>query len=142
MLGDEDQPGIMPLTFGELFKKIKNYSDREYLIKLCYLEIYNENIKDLLINNSPNLELREDPNRGLIINGITEILANSGEHILSILKKGNKNRTTEATNINQTSSRSHAILQITVSYKEQNLANNMNSKTKYGKLSLIDLAGS
>ena len=142
MLGDEEQPGIMPLTFGELFKKIKNYSDREYLIKLCYLEIYNENIKDLLINNSPNLELREDPNRGLIINGITEILANSGEHILSILKKGNKNRTTEATNINQTSSRSHAILQITVSYKEQNLANNTNNKIKYGKLSLIDLAGS
>ena len=60
------------------------------------MEIYNENIKDLLINNSPNLELREDPNRGLIINGITEIITNSNEHILSILKKGNKNRTTEA----------------------------------------------
>ena len=142
MLGDDDHPGIMSLTFGELFKKIKNFSDREYLIKLCYLEIYNENIKDLLINNSPNLELREDPNRGLIVNGITEILTNSGEHILSILKKGNKNRTTEATNINQTSSRSHAILQITVSYKDKNLGNNVNNKIKYGKLSLIDLAGS
>ena len=96
MLGDDENPGIMSLTFGELFKKIKTYSNRDYSIKLWYLEIYNENIKDLLINNSPNLELREDPNRGLIINGITEIITNSNEHILSILKKGNKNRTTEA----------------------------------------------
>ena len=142
MLGDDENPGIMSLTFGELFKKIKNLPDREYVIKLCYLEIYNENIKDLLINNSPNLELREDPNKGLIINGITEIITNSGEHILSILKKGNKNRTTEATNINQTSSRSHAILQIIVSYKEKDKNINNNNKIKYGKLSLIDLAGS
>ena len=150
MLGNDENPGIMPLTFGELFKQIKKYSNREYLIKLCYLEIYNENIKDLLINNSPNLELREDPNKGLVINGITEIITNSGEHILSILKKGNKNRTTEATNANQTSSRSHAILQIIVSFKEKeyendnkkNINNNLNNKTKYGKLSLIDLAGS
>ena len=139
MLGNDDNPGIMSLTFGELFKKIKNYTNRDYLIKLWYLEIYNENIKDLLINNSPNLELREDPNRGLIVNGITEIITNSSEHILSILKKGNKNRTTEATNANQTSSRSHAILQIMVSYKEKT---NTNNKIKYGKLSLIDLAGS
>jgi hypothetical protein len=136
MLGDDNNPGIMPLAFGELFKLIKNYSNREYLIKLCYLEIYNENIRDLLINSSANLELREDPNKGLVINGITEIIANSGEHILSILKKGNKKRTTEATNSNQTSSRSHAILQIMVSCKEKK--NNI----KLGKLSLIDLAGS
>ena len=141
MLGNDENPGIMSLTFGELFKKIKNYSDREYSIKLFYLEIYNENIKDLLVNNSPNLELREDPNKGLIINGITEIIVNSGEHILSILKKGNKNRTTEATNANQTSSRSHAILQIVVSYKQK--GNNINNnKIRFGKLSLIDLAGS
>ena len=137
MLGEDGNPGIMSLTFGELFKQIKNYSNREYLIKLCYLEIYNENIRDLLINNSPNLELREDPNKGLIVVGITEIIANSGEHILSILKKGNKKRTTEATNVNQTSSRSHAILQIMVSYKDKN-----NNNMKFGKLSLIDLAGS
>ena len=151
MLGNDENPGIMPLTFVELFKKIKKYSKREYTIKLCYLEIYNENIKDLLINNSPNLELREDPNKGLIVNGITEIITNSGEHILSILKKGNKNRTTEATNANQTSSRSHAILQIIVSYKEKENDNNIktiinnnisNNNIKYGKLSLVDLAGS
>ena len=140
MTGTEENPGIMSLTLNELFEKIKSYPEREYTIKLWYLEIYNENIRDLLINNSENLELREDPNKGLIVNGITEITPKSSEHILNILKKGNKNRTTESTNANETSSRSHAILQIMVSYK--NKTTGVNYEIKYGKLNLIDLAGS
>ena len=140
MLGTEENPGIMSLTLNELFERIKSYPEREYNIKLWYLEIYNENIRDLLVNNSENLELREDPNKGLIVNGITEITPKSSEHILNILKKGNKNRTTESTNANETSSRSHAILQIMVSYKEK--ASGINYEIKFGKLNLIDLAGS
>ena len=140
MLGNEENEGIMPLTLKELFNKIKNYPNRMYKIKLCYLEIYNENIKDLLLNGNDNLDLREDPNRGIIINNITEIEVKSAEHILSILKMGNKNRTTESTNANETSSRSHAILQILVSYKEKN--SGITYEIKFGKLSLIDLAGS
>ena len=140
MLGNEENEGIMPLTLKELFTKIKNYPNRIYKIKLCYLEIYNENIKDLLLNGNDNLDLREDPNKGIIINNITEIEVKSAEHILSILKMGNKNRTTESTNANETSSRSHAILQILVSYKERN--SGITYEIKFGKLSLIDLAGS
>ena len=140
MLGNDENPGIMSLTLKDLFNKIKKYCEREYTVKLWYLEIYNENIRDLLVNNSENLELREDPNKGLIVNNITEMIPKNSEHILNILKKGNKNRTTEATNANETSSRSHAILQIMVSYKEK--ASGINYEIKYGKLSLIDLAGS
>ena len=153
MLGNDENPGIMIYTLKELFKEIKSYPKREFKIKLWYLEIYNENIKDLLINNSENLELREDPIKGLIINGITEKETNSSEDILSLLKKGNKNRTIEETDSNETSSRSHAILQILVSYREKenkinnintiNISNiNINNDIKFGKLSLIDLAGS
>ena len=146
MLGDEENPGIMPLTINELFKKIVYFTTREYLIKLWYIEIYNENIRDLLSNNKNNneyLELREDPIKGIIINNVTEIITNSSKDILKILKKGNKNRTTEETNANETSSRSHAILQIIVSYKEKkDNINNNNNEIKYGKLNLIDLAGS
>ena len=151
MLGNDENPGIMPFTLKELFNEIKLYPQREFKIKLWYLEIYNENIRDLLVNNSENLELREDPTKGLIVNGITEKETNSTEDILSLLKKGNKNRTTEETDANETSSRSHAILQILVSYKEkenniinENLTvNNVNNNDiKFGKLSLIDLAGS
>ncbi len=141
MLGNERNPGIMPLTLKELFNKINSYPNREYNVKLWYLEIYNENIRDLLSNNNEsNLDLREDQNKGIIVSGITEIKATSSEHILNILKKGNKNRTTESTNANETSSRSHAILQIMVSYKEKN--SGIDYEIKYGKLNLIDLAGS
>ena len=141
MLGNEKNPGIMPLTLKELFNKINSYPNREYNVKLWYLEIYNENIRDLLSNNNEsNLDLREDQNKGIIVSGITEIKATSSEHILNILKKGNKNRTTESTNANETSSRSHAILQIMVSYKEKN--SGIDYEIKYGKLNLIDLAGS
>ena len=142
MLGNDDNPGIMPYTLKELFNEIKLYPERSYKIKLWYLEIYNENIRDLLVNDSENLELREDPIKGLFINGITEKETDSHEDILSLLKKGNKNRTTEETDANETSSRSHAILQILVSYKETQNKDNLNNNIKFGKLSLIDLAGS
>ena len=142
MLGNDDNPGIMPYTLKELFNEIKLYPERSYKIKLWYLEIYNENIRDLLVNDSENLELREDPIKGIFINGITEKETDSHEDILSLLKKGNKNRTTEETDANETSSRSHAILQISVSYKETQNKDNLNNSIKFGKLSLIDLAGS
>ena len=142
MLGNDKNLGIMPLTLKELFLQINSYHNREYNVKMWYLEIYNENIRDLLSNNNENnnLDLREDSNKGIIVSGITEIKATSSEHILNLLKKGNKNRTTESTNANETSSRSHAILQIMVSYKEKNTG--IEYEIKYGKLSLIDLAGS
>ena len=145
MVGNEENPGIMPLTLNELFKKILLFKNREYIIKLWYIEIYNENIRDLLVSNRPSneyLELREDPNKGIIVNNVTEIVTNSSQDILNILKIGNKNRTTEETNANETSSRSHAILQIIVSYKDKSDNLKHNTEIKYGKLNLIDLAGS
>ena len=144
MLGNDENPGIMVWTLKELYKKISEYKNREYLIKLWYVEIYNENIRDLLSNKNEkneNLELREDPDEGIIINNITEIITNSMNEILTLLKKGNKNRTVEETDANKTSSRSHAILQIKVSFKEKDNENNF-SEVKFGKLNLIDLAGS
>ena len=142
MLGNDDNPGIMPLTLSELFNKVKQYSgDREYKLKLWYLEIYNENIRDLLSNNSDEyLDLREDPTKGIVISGITELNVTSCNDILKILKRGNKNRTQEATGANETSSRSHAILQVLVEYKTKNTG--IEVEIRYGKLSLIDLAGS
>lgn len=79
---------------------------------MSYLEIYNENIRDLLIQNSDNrnLDLREDATRGIIVSGLTEVIATSVDEVMSLLRIGNKNRTTEATNANETSSRSHAVL--------------------------------
>ena len=146
MLGNDNNPGIMPMTLMELFNQVNKYNDREYKLKLWYLEIYNENIRDLLkftnLNNTNDeyLDLREDPNKGIIVNNITELNVTSHEDILKILKKGNRNRTQESTGANETSSRSHAILQINIEYYEKNQG--INIEIKYSKLSLIDLAGS
>ena len=150
MTGNDNNPGIMPLTLNELFNKIKEFSnEREYKMKISYLEIYNENIRDLLkftnnnVNNTINeefLDLREDPIKGIIITNITELLVNNSKDILSILKRGNRNRTQEATGANETSSRSHAILQISIEFNE--LHSGISIEIKNSKLSLIDLAGS
>ena len=154
MLGTETNPGIMPLTLKELFSKVKLLkSERQYKLKFWYLEIYNENIRDLLrfmnqTNNSNNniieenesLDLREDPIKGIIVSGITEINVNNSNDMLKILKRGNRNRTQEATGANETSSRSHAILQVSIEYKDKN--SGIDFEIKYSKLSLIDLAGS
>ena len=160
MLGNDNNPGIMPLTLRELFNKVNSFNDREYKLKFWYLEIYNENIRDLLKfmgkNNSNNnldntdnninitsneyLDLREDPEKGVVVSGITEINVSNSNDMLKILKRGNRNRTQEATGANETSSRSHAILQVSIEYKDKN--SGINIEIKFSKLSLIDLAGS
>ena len=154
MLGTESNPGIMPLTLKELFTKVKQFkSEREYKLKFWYLEIYNENIRDLLrfmntsnansnniIEENESLDLREDPVKGIVVNGITEINVTNSNDMLKILKRGNRNRTQEATGANETSSRSHAILQVSIEYKDKN--SGIDFEIKYSKLSLIDLAGS
>ena len=150
MLGNDTNPGIMPLTLQELFKKVNRYKDREYKLKFWYLEIYNENIRDLLkfidkpssIINDDNeyLDLREDPLKGIMVSNITEVNVSNSNDMLKILKRGNRNRTIEATGANETSSRSHAILQVSIEYKEKN--SGIDYEIKYSKLSLVDLAGS
>ena len=160
MLGNDNNPGIMPLTLKELFNKVNSFNDREYKLKFWYLEIYNENIRDLLkfmgrnksygnLDNTDNnislttneyLDLREDPEKGIVVSGITEINVNNSNDMLKILKRGNRNRTQEATGANETSSRSHAILQVSIEYKDRN--SGIDIEIKYSKLSLIDLAGS
>ena len=158
MLGTETNPGIMVLTLEELFDKVNSFYDRDYKLKFWLLEIYNENIRDLLkfynsgnnnktgnkntLENTSNeyLDLREDPEKGIVVSGITEIAVTNSKEMLKILKRGNHNRTQEATGANETSSRSHAILQVSIEYKEKN--SGIDFQIKFSKLSLIDLAGS
>ncbi len=143
MLGKEDNPGIIIHTFDELFHKITSNSDiKEYNIRLWYLEIYNEVLRDLLPNSKEEetVELREDPIKGITLSGINEMNVKSGKDIMFQLRKGNKKRTTESTNANDTSSRSHAILQLMVEHKDK--TSGTEAEVRMGKLSLIDLAGS
>ena len=113
MLGTEDNPGNMFLTLQELFKKMKTVSKesrRNYNIRVSFLEIYNENLRDLIMISPEVLDLREDPVKGTTVAGLSEIEVESPEEVMDLLIYGNKNRTIEATGANETSSRSHAVL--------------------------------
>lgn len=106
------------------------------------MEIYNEQIRDLLApkENGVYLDLRDDPIKGVTLAGATEITVESVEEVMNLLLQGNRQRTTEATNANQTSSRSHAVFQINLSITPK--TKNIMTEKVVSKLSLIDLAGS
>jgi kinesin family protein 18/19 len=140
MLGNTEDLGICVLTIRDLYSKIMEDTEKVYDLKISYVEIYNEAIRDLLTPNSGYLELRDDPVKGVVIAGVTEFSVESTEQIINLLTTGNKRRTTEATNANQTSSRSHAIFQILVEFRNKTANTQVDVFT--GKLSLIDLAGS
>ena len=149
MLGNQDTPGIMYQTMKEVFTVLDDFKvDRQYEIKVSFLEIYNENIRDLIDTSgatpldSPEsyLELREDPALGVCVAGLKEVEVNSAEEILSLLIHGNARRTTESTDANQASSRSHAVFQIICQHRDK--GQGIRAEVNVGKLSLIDLAGS
>ncbi|CAM6095632.1 unnamed protein product [Calypogeia fissa] len=139
MLGTVQHPGVMVLALKDLFAKLKQRStDGDHAVRLSYLEVYNESVRDLLSPGRP-LVLREDSRLGIVAAGLTQYQAYSADEIMTLLHKGNSNRQTEATRANETSSRSHAILQVIVEYKVQQESAKI---LRVGKLSLIDLAGS
>ncbi|XP_071963099.1 kinesin-like protein KIF19 [Antedon mediterranea] len=141
MLGTDDEPGIMARTLNDLFKAIESKSeDNIYKVTMSYLEIYNEMIRDLLNPTGEVLELREDASGNVQVAGISEISTRSTREIMNLLVQGNKERTQEPTAANKTSSRSHAVLQVTV--KQRSRTRNISHSIKVGKLFMIDLAGS
>ncbi len=142
MLGTPEQPGVMVQALADLFARLEGEAGAE--VKLAYLEIYNENVRDLLAGApgaggaalgaaKPTLELREDPLVGVTVAGLTYLTANSADEVMALLQRGNGLRVTEPTRCNATSSRSHAVLQVLV--RRAHFAHT-------AKLSLIDLAGS
>ncbi|XP_026574052.1 kinesin-like protein KIF18B [Pseudonaja textilis] len=140
MLGSEKEPGIMYLTMKELYKKIEVKKEEKFCeVFISYQEVYNEQIYDLLEPKGP-LAIREDPEKGVLVQGLSVHKPKSAVQVLEMLKQGNLNRTQHPTDINATSSRSHAIFQICV--KQQNLVVGMHQDQLMAKMSLVDLAGS
>lgn len=141
MIGTPENPGNMYLTIKDLFEQVqKTQSEKKYQIKVSFLEIYNEMIRDLLILSTDILELREDSDKGIHVAGLKEIDVDTPEEVMELLVFGNNNRMQEATGVNETSSRSHAILEIRV--EQSNKTEGIDEDVKIGKLSMIDLAGS
>ncbi|KAK6128559.1 hypothetical protein DH2020_037703 [Rehmannia glutinosa] len=140
MVGTRDDPGLMVLSLNTIFDLIeKDHSSDNFQVTCSYLEVYNEVIYDLLEKSSGHLELREDPEQGITVAGLRSIKVNSADRILELLNLGNSRRKTESTEVNETSSRSHAVLEISVTRKQQKEYPNQVIR---GKLALVDLAGS
>nr|XP_028569949.1 kinesin-like protein KIF19 isoform X3 [Podarcis muralis] len=141
MLGTDNEPGIYVRTLNDLFRAIEETSDdMDYKVSMSYLEIYNEMIRDLLNPSLGYLDLREDSKGIIQVAGITEVSTINAKEIMQLLMKGNKQRTQEPTAANRTSSRSHAVLQVTVRQKSR--VKNIMQEVRVGRLFMIDLAGS
>ncbi|XP_045925548.1 kinesin-like protein KIF19 [Micropterus dolomieu] len=141
MLGTDKEPGIYVRTLNDLFRAIEETSDDMlYSVSMSYLEIYNEMIRDLLNPSSGFLDLREDSKGEIQVAGITEVSTINAQEIMELLMRGNKQRTQEPTAANQTSSRSHAVLQVAV--KQQSRCRDVLQEVRFARLFMIDLAGS
>ncbi|CAD8179404.1 unnamed protein product [Paramecium pentaurelia] len=140
MIGTQQEVGLMPRALQSLFNYSQSDRFKETQFKVSYVEIYNENIRDLLTQEDKNLEIREDKNNGIQIAGVIEIEVKTVTEVLSLLKVGNRNRSKEATDANKESSRSHAILQVQVECKDK--ASGLQEQIIQSKFSLVDLAGS
>lgn len=109
-MGDRENPGVMVLAAKEIFNQISNNSDRDFLLRVGYIEIYNEKIYDLL--NKKNQDLKIFESNGMVNVNCEECIITSEESLLQFLSMGNKERTVGETNMNERSSRSHAIFRI------------------------------
>ncbi|XP_065335163.1 kinesin-like protein KIF3A isoform X2 [Cloeon dipterum] len=134
--------GIIPNSFAHIFGHISKAGDNvKFLVRVSYLEIYNEEVRDLLSSDqSARLEVKERPDLGVYVKDLTTIMVNDTDHMDKIMTHGNKNRVVGSTNMNSHSSRSHAIFSITVESSEE--GDDGQQHVKMGKLHLVDLAGS
>jgi kinesin family member 3B len=140
---DPKQRGIMPNSFKHIFDRIDRteQSERRFLVRASYLEIYNEEIRDLLGADPTNrLELKENVDSGVYVKDLTSIVVRSAGEIDAVLQAGKKNRVTGATLMNAQSSRSHAIFTVTV--ETQAVGPDGKEHIRVGKLNMVDLAGS
>ncbi|XP_034091649.1 kinesin-like protein KIF1A isoform X13 [Gymnodraco acuticeps] len=140
----KDQQGIIPLLCEDLFTKFNDNGDnsKSYSVEVSYMEIYCERVRDLLNpKNKGNLRVREHPLMGPYVEDLSKLAVTSYNDIQDLMDSGNKARTVAATNMNETSSRSHAVFNIIFTQKRFD-AETDNTTEKVSKISLVDLAGS
>ncbi|XP_006785591.1 kinesin-like protein KIF1B isoform X5 [Neolamprologus brichardi] len=142
---EEGQEGIIPMLCEDLFEKINEDGNKEelsYSVEVSYMEIYCERVRDLLNpKNKGNLRVREHPLLGPYVEDLSKLAVTSYTDIADLMDAGNKARTVAATNMNETSSRSHAVFTIVFTQKKHDSETDLSTE-KVSKISLVDLAGS
>jgi centromeric protein E len=159
MQGTASSPGVIPLAITDIFSYIRETPSREFLLRVSYLEIYNEKIHDLLsmamgggpgAGQQEEIKLREDSKRGVYASPLKEEIVQSPTQLLRVIARGDQARRTASTQFNSRSSRSHAVVQIVVESRERVPGGPGDNKrqcilpggVRVSTLSLIDLAGS
>ncbi|SZF04470.1 unnamed protein product [Blumeria hordei] len=145
MMGYGKEAGVIPQICQDMFVRIENMQQDKNLrctVEVSYLEIYNERVRDLLNPTTKgNLKVREHPSTGPYVEDLAKLVVSSFIDIEHLMDEGNKARTVAATNMNETSSRSHAVFTLTLTQKRIDVGTKM-AMEKVAKISLVDLAGS
>ncbi|ORY15000.1 hypothetical protein BCR34DRAFT_598706 [Clohesyomyces aquaticus] len=145
MMGYGEEYGIIPKICQEMFERIGEMQldkNSQCTVEVSYLEIYNERVRDLLNPSTKgNLRVREHPSTGPYVEDLAKLVVRSFSEIENLMDEGNKARTVAATNMNETSSRSHAVFTLTLTQKRHDVETSMSGE-KVAKISLVDLAGS
>ena len=136
--------GVIQRTIQDIFNYIETTSNEntKFIIRASFLQIYNENISDLLKPDKKNLQIREDKKKGIYVDLLSEWAVRTPLDLFALLKRGGNLRATSATYMNDVSSRSHAVFVITVEQMTTELNEGNKTQIKVGKLNLVDLAGS
>ena len=135
---DDTGKGIIPRIIEQIFASIlTSPSNIEYTVRVSYMEIYMERIRDLLVPQNDNLPVHEEKSRGVYVKGLLEVYVSSVQEVYEVMRRGGQARAVAATNMNQESSRSHSIFVVTITQK-----NLESGSAKSGQLFLVDLAGS
>ena len=138
---DPNLKGIIPNAFSHIFGFIKTEGEaKKFFLRCSFVEIYNEEVRDLLGNKDKKLDIREDPKKGTFLRDLTYITIKNPTDIDKSLERGNKNRHVGQTSMNDQSSRSHSLFTVYLEIEEK--GDNNQSRIKSGKLNLVDLAGS
>ncbi|KAI8081649.1 uncharacterized protein BX664DRAFT_197879 [Halteromyces radiatus] len=147
MMGYGEDKGVIPRTCSELFNRINRIAETKdekltHRVEVSYIEIYNEKVRDLLNpKNKGNLKVREHPSTGPYVEDLSRLVVTSFDDINHLMDEGNKARTVAATNMNETSSRSHAVFTLFLTQKRIDDLTNLETE-KVARISLVDLAGS
>ncbi|KAJ3139609.1 hypothetical protein HDU90_009110 [Geranomyces variabilis] len=149
MMGVNEEPGVIPQAVEDIFTFIREQSgDREFLLRVSYLEIYNETIRDLLSPEQNDLRIHEDRKRGVFVAPLKEEIVTSPKQVMRVIRKGEENRHFGATDYNEHSSRSHTIFQMVIESRERTASGAASPRIggpgvpRPRGTNLIDLAGS
>jgi len=140
MLGTQKDPGVLPHSLRTIFHEIGKKTGFNFTISVSYLEIYNENISDLLVPDSTNLKIVDDPMYGVVVKGLKRQEVSCFEDAIYLMSYGEEHRKYRETNVNEHSSRSHTIYQVFIESFQETL--DQGKIRRFSCLNLVDLAGS